>query len=261
MARKPRPDTDKRRSPNMEAALLALADGKCHRLADLAAVTGIAAHPGLQQAMARLVTRRLAIRKEAGCYKATAAGRSLLAAPGGPVIVAGKSGPRTQDGPYQPRRRTMRDKYWAAMRAAGKFTAACLVARAAPAGETVATDDARRYCKALAKAGYLLALKAPANGPFRWSLVRDSGPMAPVERVQRQQIYDRNDGTTRPIGPLGWALAAVDVHPRGIAGVAERIGYSRSALSSYVAGKYPAKTKAALEAAILQHLANLEERP
>jgi hypothetical protein len=261
MARKPRPDAEKRRSPNLEAALTALADGKCHRLPALEAVTGIPAHPLLQQAVGRLVRRGLAVRKEVGCYQATAEGLRLAAMPGGPVIVAGKAGPRTQARPFQPRRRTFRDKYWDAMRALGKFTAADLVTLAAPSGEVINPDDARRYAKVLVQAGYLLALKAPANGPFRWSLVRDTGPLAPVERRERQQVWDRNTGRTIATGPKGWALIAVGADPAGIAGVAKRIGYSRSALSAYLAGKYPAKSDAAIAAAIMQHLANREERP
>lgn len=261
MARKPRTDAEKRRSPNMEAALKALADGKCHRWPALEAVTGIPAHPTLQIAVRRLIVRGLAVRKEVGCYQATPEGLRLAAMPGGPVIVAGKEGPRTQARPFQPRRRTMRDKYWAAMRAAGKFTAADLVTLAAPAGEVVNPDDARRYCKVLVAAGYLLALKAPANGPFRWSLVRDTGPEAPVERRERQQVWDRNTRETIPFGPKGWALIAVAADPAGIAGVAKRIGYSRSTLSTYLAGKYPAKSDAAIEAAIMEHLATGEDRP
>lgn len=54
---------------------------------------------------------------------------------------------------------------------------------------------------------------------------------------------------------------AAGADPAGIAGVAKRIGYSRSTLSTYLAGKYPAKSDAAIEAAIMEHLATREERP
>lgn len=44
-------------------------------------------------------------------------------------------------------------------------------------------------------------------------------------------------------------LAAVAKHPSGITGVAADIGYSRSALSRYLGGSYPADQK--IEAAIV----------
>ncbi len=44
--------------------------------------------------------------------------------------------------------------------------------------------------------------------------------------------------------------AAVATHPRGIAGVADELGYSRPALSRYLNGDYPSVAK--METAILQ---------
>lgn len=48
---------------------------------------------------------------------------------------------------------------------------------------------------------------------------------------------------------LHLVLAAVKAHPRKIAGVADEIDYSRTSLSLYLAGKYPAQK--AIERAIL----------
>lgn len=63
------------------------------------------------------------------------------------------------------------------------------------------------------------------------------------------------------------AQQAVDAHNAanagrgGIQAVATQIGFSRSALSTFLAGKYPAASTDRLEAAILKHLADRHTCP
>lgn len=176
----------------------ALMGGACLTTAALVDMTGLERRR-VADACCRLVTRGWIVRRQIGCFELSDQGRRAIAA--GETITSGPTKPLTQAEPRRPRRRTVRDKMWSAMRVLLKVRIADLETMA---GAT--RDNAQRYVGALEKAGYLVRLRpepgsAPtSNGYCRWLLVRNSGPEAPVYRVRLADVYDRNTGQSYRIG-------------------------------------------------------------
>ncbi len=74
-----------------------------------------------------------------------------------------------------------------------RFTTADLVST------TTASESAvHKYCRALARAGFLRLVQARVSGrPASrdvWALVRDTGPAAPIRRQDGTGVYDPNTG-------------------------------------------------------------------
>jgi hypothetical protein len=176
----------------------ALMGGACLTTAALVEMTGFEGRR-VADACCRLVSRGWIVRRERGCFELSAEGRRAVAA--GETITGGPTGPLTQAVPRRPRRRTVRDKMWSAMRVLGKVRIADMETMAG-----ASRDNAQRYVGALEKAGYLVRLRpepgsAPtSNGYCRWLLVRNSGPEAPVYRALSADVYDRNTGEIYGIG-------------------------------------------------------------
>ena len=87
-----------------------------------------------------------------------------------------------------------RDRAWQSMRILRRFSLPDLMATA-----EVGQDNARKYVRGLARAGYLRVVKAKANGHKGghavYQLVRDTGPRAP--RLQKDgSTYDPNEHRT-----------------------------------------------------------------
>ena len=82
---------------------------------------------------------------------------------------------------------------WAAMRRLPSFTAGELAAIASTEAVVIGEALAGPYCRALARAGYLRAVRKAVPGvrPASYRLVRNTGPMAPVER-RVSGIHDAN---------------------------------------------------------------------
>ena len=78
-------------------------------------------------------------------------------------------------------------RMWRAARILKSFTPQELAAAASSGGPSVTLETAKSYCRMLAKAKYLV------GGPDTWTLVRQTGPLAPM--IQKaKQVYDPNLG-------------------------------------------------------------------
>jgi len=93
-------------------------------------------------------------------------------------------------------------KVWQAMRVFRRFTTADLLMTV-----EVGESAVMKYCRALARAGYLQCARPRTSGRAGsrdvWQLVRDSGPLAPIRRWDGNGVYDRNDGIAWPFGQVG----------------------------------------------------------
>jgi DNA-binding transcriptional MocR family regulator len=140
-------------------------------------------------ACGQLVRRGWVDRLERGCFTLSPEGRRALAA--GETIVSGPIGPLTTRA-RRPRRRTIHDKMWSAIRIAKKFDLARLEELAG-----ASTTNARRFVGALSRTGYLAELRrqpgeAPSSNGFkRWILVDDPGPQAPILKADGR-VWDPN---------------------------------------------------------------------
>lgn len=186
---------------NMRAVFNALNEvGRCLAIDELATATGLE-HRAVSAAAAKLVRDDLVERVARGCFQLTAAAREALAS--GTEVVF-RSGPRGPTPRTRPVAGSLRARLWHAMRIREKFTIGDLLGLAAQ-DETQAPCNAGRYLSDLARAGYVrvLARRAPghkptSNGCLRYSLIRNTGPLAPIVRRKRAEIYDPN---TREVTP------------------------------------------------------------
>lgn len=152
----------------------------------------------VQQSCRLLRASGLLEKTEAGCHSITRAGLEAI-----------KAGARYRSGPKDAKQNgkriwkdTCRIRIWRAMRIRRKFTVPeiiILVADGSERGDV--TSNVQKYVRALARAGYLVELprreagSAPtSNGYKRWWLRddKDSGPQAPVWRLERGTVYDPN---------------------------------------------------------------------
>lgn len=177
--------------------LRALENGACMTTDELGEAVGLDRR-AVSSACCRLLVRGLIDRKEVGCFEITSEGTELLKC--GEPITSGPVRPLTQSHPRTNRKEPVRDKIWRAMRITRKFSIADLQVISGAGYE-----NARRYVLALQRAGYLYRLRTEkgfartSSGFVRWSLVRDTGPAAPVWRPRRRQVFDRNDGVTHEV--------------------------------------------------------------
>lgn len=184
--------------------LAALQPGQCLIVDHLAQATGLE-NRAVVRGVALLINRGLASRAEVGCYNITLEGEAFRAA--GKVIKCGPTGPLSRPG-RRPRKATLRDRLWAAIRMRGKASIAELLELAAdpakPAGNGY--SNAQHFLDALAKAGWLSELSRAAgtaltsNGFKRYLLVVNPGPATPQVRAKAREVYDPNQGKTYPYG-------------------------------------------------------------
>ncbi|MBF0168762.1 MAG: hypothetical protein HQL45_14140 [Alphaproteobacteria bacterium] len=154
--------------------------------------------------LAALVMRGLADRRERGCYVRNPAGEVFLLS--GQVITSGPIGPRQDDKPRR-RKRTIRATAWHAIRIEKKFTLSDILADVACQGDGLPqlAGNVGRFITRLCRAGYLRELRrepgaAPgSNGFKRWSLIRDTGPDAPIYSDKRKAMFDPNTGEFYPL--------------------------------------------------------------
>lgn len=153
------------------------------------------------QAAALLIRRGLLERVETGCFRLTDAGRTAVRK--GEVVATGVTGPRRAL--KRPPRVSLRQRAWNAMKILRSFTVPGLMTAAANASDGDAEENLRRYCAKLRQAGYLrLAPRrepgtAPGSNGFAiYTLVRDTGPLAPVVSPQRGAVHDFNTGEDMP---------------------------------------------------------------
>lgn len=169
----------------------ALEPGQCLTTAEMMERTGYSRRD-VAKACVPLLERGWIDRLERGCFVLSDEGRRAREA--GETITSGPRGPLTQLA-RRPKRRTARDKMWKAIRVSKKFDLARLEAMAGASPE-----GARKFVAALAKAGYLSALRrepgdAPtSNGFKRWLLIRDTGPETPLIKADGR-VWDPNLNT------------------------------------------------------------------
>lgn len=145
-----------------------------------------------------LIMRGFVERIEIGCYQITNEGRQAI-----------ETGQVIRSGPYRPDRgkcrapqkNTLRQRAWNAMRMGGAFTIGDLVMVAAKGKEVDADGNLRRWLKLLVRAGYLTELpvrakstKLTSNGFKRFRLIKNTGPVAPVWRPKKGDLFDHNLG-------------------------------------------------------------------
>ena len=166
----------------------------CLMIGDIADDLGLT-HGQVSQAAALLIARGYLERIERGCFRATPAGRAARDA--GVRIVTGVTGPTRAL--RVPKRTTIRQRAWNTMRITRTFTVADLTTAVAREGDGDVEENLRRYVAALARAGYLAraARRRPgtapgSNGFAVYSLVRDTGPVAPVWSQKHRAIHDFN---------------------------------------------------------------------
>lgn len=174
--------------------LAALEGRECLTTEEIAARTALPRRAVVNGA-ACLISRGYLERAEVGCYRLTDSGREARAT--GVSLTSGPNGKLTQARPRE-RRRTFRDRLWAAMRLKAKFTIGDLLDVARAPGED-GYDNARRYLRSLEAAGVVnrLARRAPgialtSNGYAKFLLIRDLGPAAPI--IREGGAWDRNAG-------------------------------------------------------------------
>ena len=129
---------------------------------------------------------------EVGILTITDAGRAVLSSD-----IELRSGPSTQ----KVRTRagnTLRAKAWRAMRMRDGFSLDDLLTMLCDGSEVDAAKNLGAYIRALASAGYLLALPRRGNGPHpqRYRLRRDrnTGPEAPAFNKVTRTLTDPNTG-------------------------------------------------------------------
>lgn len=154
----------------------------CLPLGDIAEALGLG-HREASRASAMLILLGLVERTDRGGFRLTARGRAVLDA-GGPIESHDTGDAAT---PRRPERTTIRQRAWNAMRIARSFTVPDIVTAIAREGDGDLTARLRRYVSALTGAGYLTRARrrrpgtAPGSNGFPvYSLVRDTGPLAPV---------------------------------------------------------------------------------
>lgn len=185
------------------AILDALKSGKEMALDDLDASLDIERRY-IVNSSGRLIYAGLIERAEKGVYKITDAGLKQLAS--GEPIRSGKTGQR--NGVRRVRAGGLRQRLWNAMRAqnGAAFSLPDLLTIALNDGEESAHtySNANQYLRQLIKTGYLKKLnrrqpgtRPGSNGFQLYKLDRDSGDQAPVSRVRRKEVFDRNTREVR----------------------------------------------------------------
>lgn len=180
---------------NQHRLLYQLGDA-CWQIRDLAVQLELS-HAQVSQAAALLIGRALVERVEAGCFRLTAEGKTAVA--NGMTISTGVTGPVRKARP--PKRVSIRQRAWNAMKIAKTFTVRDIVTSVARADDGNVEENIRRYCSALSKAGYLRRQmrrrqgSAPSSNGFAvYELVKDTGRFAPVISSKAGSIHDFNGG-------------------------------------------------------------------
>lgn len=184
------------------SVLHALSAGGCFTIDQLCSSLGLTRRQ-VSDGAALLLRRDYLIRTAVGCYQLTDAG--LAAASSGEVI---RSGPKGPNGKARVVSNTFRQRAWRSMRIRRAFSIADIVADAATEEDGNPKGNATRYVYHLKSAGYVAELprRQPgsaltSNGFKRFMIARDTGPLAPVFRVDQQIFHDLNTGKDMPCSP------------------------------------------------------------
>lgn len=134
----------------------------------------------VQNACALLLRHDFISRTQRGCHKITASG-----------LAAHQQSAQVRPGKHAPN--PLRQRAWAAMRIAQKFSIPDICLMAAEGNERDIEFALGKYLRALERAGYLVRLPVKERGGFiRYRLVRSSGPLAPQWRAIDNTVRDAN---------------------------------------------------------------------
>ncbi|WP_145925929.1 hypothetical protein [Shinella sp. HZN7] len=174
-----------------------LGDGACRTIDELEAALGLTKRQ-VSDGAAKLAYRKYLCRMAVGCYQLTDLG--LEAAASGEVITSGPIGPDSKTVRSKVRN-TFRDRVWRSMRMRRQFTVGDLVADAATEADADPDNNVSRYLRWLRLAGYVTEMRArqpgtkvTSNGFKRYSLAKDTGPVAPAYRPKTGTLHDYNLG-------------------------------------------------------------------
>jgi len=177
---------------NQTAVLRTIGPDSCLTIDHLSDALPMISRKKLVMATCIMIETGYLERVERGCYQLTDMGKQAQAE--GLVI---KSGPRGPIPRLKARRKSMTVRLWRSMRMHQKFSINDLLIDSVR-DEKTGRDMASRYLRGLEQAGYVfrLQVKAPgtsltSNGFVRWSLIRDTGPQAPVLR-RDGTVFDPN---------------------------------------------------------------------
>ncbi|GLS86655.1 hypothetical protein GCM10010873_16290 [Cypionkella aquatica] len=155
----------------------------------------------IAKALHRLINRGLIERREEGCFTATAAGQAFIA--GGAEIPNGA--PTAEAACRKPVRGTLRQRAWQAMRVQSCSFTIRKIAMLAARDEVNAEQDLHKWYRALEAAGYLqrqprreAGTATTSNGLLRFTLLRNTGNIAPVHSIKYGCIRDPNTGEDTP---------------------------------------------------------------
>lgn len=183
------------------AILNALSDGSCRTIDELVTGLGLSRRQ-VSDGAAKLAYRKYLCRMERGCYQLTDAG--VVAAQAGEIIKSGPIGPDTT-GVRKKVTNTFRDRAWRSMRMRRQFTISDVAADAAREDDADPENNVSRYLRALRLAGYVveMRLRQPGTrltsaGFKRYSLIKDTGPIAPAYRPTIGAVHDFNTGKDVP---------------------------------------------------------------
>lgn len=177
------------------ALVQALDDAACLTTEELGVATGLPRRV-ISQACYRMLSAGLLLRRERGCFQLSPEG--LDAKKSGKRLTCGPRGPLTQSTPRLRKATTGRDRVWRAIRILRKFGISELVEASGATQHNIL-----KYVAQLEAAGYLHQLRREpgispmSNGRCRWSLVDDTGPLAPIYQTKTRSVHDRNTGLER----------------------------------------------------------------
>lgn len=178
-----------------QTLLNALDRAECRTVEYLAELTGLS-RKRVVAAAGRLIGRDFATRAEVGCFTLTEAGEKARTE--GFVIKSGPKG-RLTGLSRRPKRTTIRDRIWNALRIRGKASVQDLLELVGGEDGAPSVDSIQRYLRGLVRAGHLreMARRDPgtaltSNGYKRYQLLRDTGPAAPQLRDRTNTVFDPN---------------------------------------------------------------------
>ncbi len=169
---------------------IALQDGTCRTSTEIKEALDSPARNQTNTAIGKLVTHGYIERLEKGCFVITDAGREALAI----GDKAFNSAPKNQKlVGRRTKKRTTRDKIWAAMRMLQTFTYAELELRTGAAYTSL-----QPYLTALHKAGYLAIIRKIGRDKI-YRLVNDTGFQTPQIKHNKKWVFDPNTGDIKEI--------------------------------------------------------------
>lgn len=111
----------------------------------------------------------------------------------GTVVTYSAHSPKAAHSLARQRRKTAPGAMWQAIRIQKRFTAQDIHVALATSRPDITVRSAQDYCTMLTRAGYLRATqKARKDRPARYLLIRDTGPLPPVEK-RLPVVIDGND--------------------------------------------------------------------